>query len=206
MDLWKPRRNVFVTADTHFGDAVAFQKFARPFASVDAMDGALVAAINECVGKRDVLLHIGDFGGDHTWTTLERARLRAVRDGIACASIVLVRGNVDPVGARWFDRMFEETHDVLTWKGWPGASTAKPLRVVASHYPLRQWQGWPSGALHLYGHVHGTLAEEGRSTDIGVDCWSYRPVDLTSVLNMLAARPFQVPTVWPIRQPSRELE
>jgi len=186
VDLWKPRRNVFVTADTHFGDAVAFQKFARPFASVDAMDGALVAAINECVGKRDVLLHIGDFGGDHTWTTLERARLRAVRDGIACASIVLVRGNVDPVGARWFDRMFEETHDVLTWKGWPGASTAKPLRVVASHYPL--------------------LAEEGRSTDIGVDCWSYRPVDLTSVLNMLAARPFQVPTVWPIRQPSRELE
>ena len=204
VNLWKSGRNVFVTADTHFGDADAFAKFSRPFANADAMDDALVTAINASVAKRDLLLHVGDFGGDHDWTKAERAKLCAIRDGINCATVVLVRGNVDPVGERWFDGMFEEVHDVLTWKGWPGTTTAKPLRVVASHYPMRQWQGWPNGAVHLYGHAHGTLSEEGRSTDVGVDCWSYAPVELTKLLESIAARPFAAPREWPRRQVMRD--
>lgn len=201
--FWKLDCATFVTADTHFGDEVARRKFSRPFADVDAMDAALVSAINERVGSADVLLHLGDFGRDCEWTKPERVRLLALRDRIACRQIVLVRGNLDPVGEPWFDGMFAEIHEILTWKGWNGSTRERPLRVVACHYPLRQWQGWPNGALHLYGHVHGGLPEEGRSMDVGVDCWDYRPLDLAAALEMLANRPFETPDEWPRKQATR---
>ncbi|MFO0827699.1 MAG: metallophosphoesterase [Phycisphaerales bacterium] len=203
MPPWKKAQRVFVTADTHFGDDVAFGKFARPFPNVEAMDRALVAAINERVRPKDILLHLGDFSGELEWTKSRRTWLRGLRDRIECRTIVLVRGNVDPLDEHWFDGMFESVHDLITWKTRVGETAERPMRVVASHYPMRQWQGWLNGALHLYGHVHGTLPEDGRSTDVGVDCWSYAPVDLSSLLRMLAARPFERPTTWPRQQPMR---
>lgn len=198
--FWKGSRRTFVTADTHFGDAVAFAKFARPFESVQATDEAIVRAINESVGRNDILLHLGDLFGEREWTRAERSAAKRLRDGIRCRRIVLVRGNTDPVGERWFDGMIEEAHDLLTWRGWPGNDR---VRAVACHYPMRQWQGWPSGAVHLYGHVHGTLPECGRSTDVGVDCWGFRPIELAALLDALAARPFECPTEWPRQQPVR---
>ncbi len=199
--FWKRNRRTYVTADTHFGDEIAFTKFGRPFADVEAMDLALVAAINARVGARDVLLHVGDLFGEREWTRPEKLRAKRLRDRILCRKIILVAGNCDPVGERWFDGMVEETHDILTWRGWPGEDR---IRVVASHYPMRQWQGWPSGAIHLYGHVHGTLAEQGRSTDVGVDSWDFAPIDLASLLDWIRARPFRCPDDWPREQVRRE--
>lgn len=205
MNLWTAHRRAFVTADTHFGDEEAFTKFTRPFPTVEAMDEAMLTSINDRVGKRDVLLHVGDFCGDRDWTRRQRATALSLRDAMRVRRIVLLRGNLDPVGERWFDGMFEEVHDVLTWKGWPrGDGSEAPQRVVVSHYPMRQWQGWPNGALHLYGHVHGTIPEEGRSTDVGVDCWRFKPLDLAKLLDSLAARTFTSPEAWPRRQAMRE--
>jgi calcineurin-like phosphoesterase family protein len=198
--FWKGTRRTYVTADTHFGDAIAFKKFKRPFASVEACDQAMIAAINRRVGARDILLHVGDLFGEREWTRGEKRRAGTLRDSIRCRKIVLVRGNTDPVGERWFDGMIEESHDLLTWRGWPGEEKG---RVVACHYPLRQWQGWPSGAVHLYGHVHGTLPELGRSTDVGVDCWGFAPSDLAELLSVLRKRSFTCPSVWPREQAER---
>lgn len=198
--FWKGTRRTYVTADTHFGDAIAFRKFKRPFTSVEACDEAMVAAINERVGVRDVLLHVGDLFGEREWTRGEKRHAAALRDRIRCRKIVLVTGNTDPVGERWFDRLVHDAHDVLTWRGWPGEEKS---RVVACHYPMRQWQGWPSGAVHLYGHVHGTLPELDRSIDVGVDCWGYRPLDLAALLADLRKRPFTCPTTWPRGQAMR---
>jgi calcineurin-like phosphoesterase family protein len=205
MRWWTKSRRTFVTADTHFGDEAAFTKFARPFPTVEAMDEALIESINDRVGKRDILLHLGDFAGEREWTGAERRRVLAYRDELRVRKIVLIRGNLDPLGERWFDGMFDEVHDILTWKGWESSTfAAPPMRVVASHYPIRQWQGWPNGAVHLYGHTHGTIPEEGRSTDVGVDCWRYRPLDLAKLLDSLAARAFATPAEWPRKQAMRE--
>lgn len=52
---------VFFTADTHFGHGGALGLFKRPFASVGAMDEALVTGWNEVVGEADEVWHLGDF-------------------------------------------------------------------------------------------------------------------------------------------------
>lgn len=44
---------VFFTSDTHFGHAGALALYRRPFASVAAMDAAMVARWNETVGSED---------------------------------------------------------------------------------------------------------------------------------------------------------
>jgi calcineurin-like phosphoesterase family protein len=37
------------------------------------------------------------------------------------------------------------------------------------------------GAWHLYGHSHGALPPYGKSFDVGVDCWNYKPVSFEQV-------------------------
>jgi hypothetical protein len=65
--LVRTSRRVFVTADTHFGHAEAISKFARRHRDADAMDEAMIAAINEVVGAKDILVHLGDFSGPRAW-------------------------------------------------------------------------------------------------------------------------------------------
>ena len=63
-DRLMPRRRgmaVFFTSDTHFGHGGALGLYRRPFASVAAMNEALVERWNETVGPEDTVWHLGDF-------------------------------------------------------------------------------------------------------------------------------------------------
>ena len=164
-DLIKTKRRIFVTADTHFGHDDALRIFARPFATADAMDDALIAGINEVVGAKDILVHLGDFTGPREWTAAEFRRVAALRDRIACKRIVLVRGNHDPAGEKRFDGLFESVEDIVSARGIAGVDE----RIVMFHYPIDQWQGRPNGGFHLHGHVHGHGAALARRCDVGVD-------------------------------------
>ncbi|MFO0963908.1 MAG: metallophosphoesterase [Phycisphaerales bacterium] len=182
-------RRIWVTADTHFGDEAAIATFSRPFADARAMDEALLDAINRRVRRRDTLLHLGDLFGALDWASRGRRRdARRFLRRIRCRRVALVRGNQDP-RARGFARLFRECEDLASLRVPDPADSARRLRVVCCHYPLLQWQGMWKGALHLHGHSHGSLREEGRRTDVGVDCWEFAPVPLERVVEMLAARP-----------------
>ncbi len=194
----------FVTADTHFGHHGAIAKFDRPFADVAAMDDALLAGINDVVGEGDLLYHLGDFVGP-TPPGLSRAgHARAIRERIDCRNIILVRGNHDPRDNPEFDALFDSVHDLLSFRGWKREDGRRESgRVVMSHYAIRVWQGRLKGSLHLYGHSHGTLVEQGRSTDVGVDCWRFRPRPISEVLELVAEREVGMDVVEGGRQPVR---
>jgi calcineurin-like phosphoesterase family protein len=182
-------RRIWVTADTHFGDSDALVRFGRPHGDACTMDEALLEAINARVGKRDRLLHLGDVFGGPAWD--ERPARRAARDLLArirCRHVTLVRGNQDP-RARSFERTFDAVHDLLDLRVPDPHDAARTLRVVCCHYPLRQWRGMWNGAVHLHGHSHGSLREEGRAIDAGVDCWSYAPVPLDELVRAAVRHP-----------------
>ena len=179
----------WVTADTHFGEADAIARFGRPFGDVREMDEALLEAINRRVRRRDVLLHLGDVFGGLDWADRGvRRGARAFLGRIRCRNVLLVRGNQDPA-SRSFARSFDAVHDMLELRAEDPHEPGRRLRIVCCHYPLRQWRGTWTGALHLHGHSHGSLPETGRATDVGVDCWSYAPVPLDELVAMLARRP-----------------
>src|SRR4051812_40040194 len=51
---------LFFTADTHFGDHRMINIHRRPFASVAAMDEAMIAGWNDMVSPSDEIWHLGD--------------------------------------------------------------------------------------------------------------------------------------------------
>lgn len=192
--------SIFISGDTHFGHADALSLFARPFHDVDEMDRVMLERLGERVGRRDTLIHIGDFCGPGDWKKRStRARAAELRAAIRCRRLILVRGNHDPRGVKAFDKLFDETHDLLSLRLRSGGRE----RLNLCHYPLRIWRGQYRGAMLAYGHVHGTLPELGRSTDVGVDCWDFRPIELGELACMLRARPVEIPSDWSRRQPAR---
>lgn len=186
-ELVKTDRRIHVTADTHFTDRRAPRAYGRPFESIDAMDDALVEAINAVVGRDDVLVHLGDFARAGRWDDERFDRVRALRDRIACRRIHLVRGNHDPVDDPRFERMFESVSEIVSARGIAGIDE----RIVLFHYPIDQWQGRPNGGFHLHGHVHGHAAKVTRRHDAGVDAAgnAFRPRALVELIDELRAEP-----------------
>jgi calcineurin-like phosphoesterase family protein len=193
---------ILVTSDTHFGDPDAVDRFGRTFSDVGEMDDFLIKGINAVVGKNDLLLHLGDFTGRIAGSRTRHAQ--SVRERLNCERIVLVRGNHDPKHKPGFNDLFESVHELLSFRCSEVGGLFGDERIVLGHYPLRVWQGRHDGACHLYGHAHGTVAEEGRSTDVGVDSWGFQPIELASVIEILRSRPVDFPRIRERRQPLRD--
>lgn len=156
---------MFFTADTHFGHSGARALYRRPFASVPAMDRALVEAWNATVEPQDKVWHLGDFAVRHPDPAGVLAELNGTKH--------LVFGNNDP-------------SDVRTLPGWADVSGLVELVVdgvslLLCHYALRTWPGQAKGALNLHGHSHGRLKPMAGQFDVGVDARGFRPVQLAEL-------------------------
>ena len=159
------------TADLHLGHASIIGLCGRPFADVTYMDAAILDNWNARVQPGDDVYVVGDFcwsGPETTAHTLRKLRGRKH----------LVHGNHDRQAVRGL-------------KCWASSSPLMEIqvegqRIVLCHYALRTWRGVHRGALHMYGHSHGALAGiPGRSCDVGVDCWDFRPVSLDEIRERL---------------------
>ena len=160
---------VFFTSDTHFGHGGALGLYRRPFASVSAMNEALVERWNETVGPGDVVWHLGDFAIRQRPEVVEEllARLNGRKH--------LVDGNNDPPATRELDGWESEQ---------PYAEIAvEGISLVLCHYPFRSWRGMGKGWVNLHGHSHGRLKPQPRQFDVGVDVWGFRPVTLDEILH-----------------------
>jgi len=160
---------IFFTSDTHFGHGGALGLYRRPFASVAAMNDALVERWNETVGSDDVVWHLGDFAIRQRPVVV--AELLARLNGHK----YLVAGNNDPPATTELD-------------GWesvqPYAETAVgDVSLVLCHYPFRSWRGMGKGWVNLHGHSHGRMKPLPRQFDVGVDVWEFRPVTLDEILH-----------------------
>lgn len=165
---------VFFTADTHFGHGGALGLFKRPFASVRAMDEAMVARWNEVVGEPDEVWHLGDFAVHQP-----AGRIDALLGALAGRKH-LILGNNDSV----------ETAELRGWASVQGYAEIEVDRtpLVLCHYPFRSWNGQARGALDLHGHSHGRLTPLARQLDVGVDVWDFRPVTLDEIRSRLRHR------------------
>lgn len=167
---------VFFTSDTHFGHGGALGLYRRPFASVAAMNEAMVERWNETVGVDDEIWHLGDFAIRQPESLVAEllARLRGRKH--------LVAGNNDPPATTALD-------------GWASVQPYAEITVdgaflVLCHYPFRSWRGMDKGWVNLHGHSHGRLKPQPRQFDVGVDVWDFRPVVLAEILeNRHRAKP-----------------
>ena len=154
-------------ADTHFGHGLmtAVRKDDagnplppfRPFDDIDAHDDRLIQSWNRMVGRTDTVYHLGDFAGPRT----PEDRQREIFDRLKGCKILLP-GNHD-----------DETTRSLPWdniiEGPQHFRDGMGQVVIAMHWPIYEWDGFHSGALHIHGHTHGNRPSSRRRFDVGVD-------------------------------------
>ena len=130
---------IFYIADTHFGHENILKMDARPFASVEAMDTALIENWNARVTEFDTVYVLGDvFWGKETRCIEIMEQLHGHKH--------LIQGNHDKVNGRlgtlWESiKPYDELHD-------------GDKLVILSHYPLMFYKAQKFGSVMLYGHVH----------------------------------------------------
>lgn len=162
---------LWFTADTHFGHENIVKHCGRPFSSVEDMDYTILSNLNEEVGERDELWHLGDFAWTGLW--------REYRDEIACQRIHLVLGNHDPgkEGRRALrEGLFESVSEYVRLK-------CHGAKMVLCHFPIESWR---PGYVHLHGHSHGNSISRPGRIDVGIDARNFRPVPFSEVSTIAA--------------------
>lgn len=155
------------TADLHFGHENIIPFSGRPFRNAGHMDAVLIANLWEKVGPEDDLWIIGDFAfgpkaKDQDWLTMIFGQLPGARRH-------LVVGNHDgPLtqSLPW------DSVDLMCEVDDPSCD----LPVTLCHYPMMTWHHARKGALHLFGHVHGSWQGSASSVNVGIDVWDFSPV------------------------------
>ncbi|MGU3340774.1 metallophosphoesterase [Methylobacterium mesophilicum] len=170
---------ILFSSDHHFGHQALLGTrlgLRRPFDTMVAHDEGLIACWNAAVRPCDTVWHLGDF-----CYRCPEAKAQEIFARLNGRRRFLVRGNHDRVGARLpWDGIFDVAH----------VHVADPDGSVTgcwlSHYAHRVWPRMHRGDIHLYGHSHGTLPGTAASTDVGVDCFGFRPVALDEIHARLA--------------------
>ena len=160
----------FFTADTHFAHVNIIKYSKRPFKDTAEMNEAIISNWNGVVGKNDLVYHLGDFcfGRNDEEFDLYFKRLNGL--------IILIKGNHDRLAWRnrhKFYASYDTYHEIKT----------DGLSITLCHYAMKIWNKSHHGAFHLYGHSHGSLADEPHSLsmDVGVDCHNFTPVSFDQV-------------------------
>jgi len=175
---------IFITSDTHFAHANICRGVSkwtdksgtRDFNSIDEMNNAIIDNINSMVAPTDSLYHLGDFCfGDKSLTPYWRSKIN-------CRNIYLIYGNHDH-GIDKYRNEFVWIKDYFTLRH-------SNKHVVLFHYPIASWEGRHHGALHAFGHCHGSFNQpNGRSMDVGVDTNNFRPYSIEKFIELCEQKP-----------------
>lgn len=188
---------IWFTADTHYGHSNIVRGVSkwegsqntRDFETVEEMNTALVNGINSVVKKDDILIHLGD------WSFGGKQNIGKFRDQLEVNDIRLVYGNHDHHIRRdhFFRVQFKYTGEVLTIR-------ENGHSFFCSHYKHHVWDQSHHGAIHLYGHSHGSCEHIrlGKSMDVGVDnafnlLGEYRPFSINEIIDIMKDREVYFP-------------
>lgn len=178
---------IFVTSDLHFGHKriLDFDPLHRPYQTVEEMDEALIEIWNTYVSPEDTVFNLGDVIFYHN---LEKVKSIL---GRLNGKHILIFGNHDQVIKRNLDTLLIEKktdgHTYL-YKVAPYFELEVDKQLcVMFHYPIAEWNKMHYGSIHLYGHLHSTIAE-GEDTyrfcNVGFDIWG-KPIELLPLLSSL---------------------
>lgn len=197
--------NIYFTSDTHFhhknivsgtttwekNDSPYGIQTTRDFKTLEEHDDALVNNINSVVKENDTLYHLGD------WSFGGHEQIKIFRDRIKCKNIHLIFGNhdqhIEPINSPYRKLFLScDYYKQISLRVDRKWNQVQKVKIIMSHYAMRVWDKSHHGALHLYGHSHGSLPDIGnRSMDVGVDTNNLYPYHLDEILDKLLCRPVE---------------
>lgn len=167
----------FFTADTHFSHEKILRLANRPFHSLTDMEDSIIKNWNNKVMKSDDIFIIGDFM--YRGNGLEANKILKRLNG----KKYLVTGNHENYLK---DSAFDST--LFMWIKDYYSFKENKQKYVLFHYPILEWDGYYSGAIHLYGHVHNNNTVKFKSLlgpkaiNVGMDVNNFTPLSQKEIL------------------------
>jgi calcineurin-like phosphoesterase family protein len=188
------------TSDLHLGHLNILRYCPRPYDTVDDMNADLIARWNAHVADTDDVWVLGDLCLGKLDDSLQ---LLSLLNG----TIHLLVGNHD----RPFRQKGRETSErryldagIATVSYGTTTTTIGDQQVLCCHFPYHgdshdEHDRYPElrpddrGQYLLHGHQHGIHRMAGRQIDVGVDAWGGAPVSETTIAELIAHGPADLP-------------
>ena len=150
-EMWKDYQTIYIISDTHFGEDDLKRAFPnRP------SDDELVKLINSKVGKKDLLIHLGDVG--------DLEYMKKIR-----GHKILIAGNHES-GLEKYKEVFDQVFSGALIIG---------EKLILSHEPITMIP-W---AFNFHGHNHAQKKNAPGHMNVCADVLGYVPAHLNSLLN-----------------------
>lgn len=159
----------WLTGDEHYHHNKWFIFGERGFSSIEEMNEILIQNHNEVVGKRDIVIHAGDFcwlkNKDYVNVIIKRLK----------GQHIFLKGS----------------HDYWLPKNAPTRWEKKigDYYFVVDHYAMRTWARSHYNSFNIHAHSHGRLPPIGKQHDCGVDNNNLYPVSDEQIIEIMKDRP-----------------
>lgn len=163
-----PMSKIFVTSDTHFNHKNILTYCPnRKFASIEAMNEAIITDWNSKVTTNDIVYHLGDVAmgpnDKHIGFLSQLAgNIKIVPGNHDRYLVKIAKTNGLPPHVQMLSPIFNLKH--------------KSRNFVLCHFPMEWWEGmaenssdYMDGSIHLHGHTHGNMHAKKDRWDIGYD-------------------------------------
>ena len=155
--------NILFTADLHLGHNNLVKRGQRPFSTCEEHDQVLMDNWNNKINKSDLIYILGDVVWNNEFSILDKFN----------GQKIIIKGNHDKTKHL---EIAKAKGYICNWHYQKGLTIDNKF-LYMQHFSCRSWERSFHGSYHIYGHSHGTLEDYKLSTDIGVDCWNFTPVN-----------------------------
>ncbi|MCK5019989.1 MAG: metallophosphoesterase [Candidatus Peribacteraceae bacterium] len=160
---------IFVVSDTHLGHSNILKFSRSEFNTIEDHDETLIDLHNSVVGKRDIVIHVGDA----VW---KMENLKKI--GRMNGKKRLILGNHDRLNAHEYLKYFISVHGSL-----------QKHEFLFSHIPIIM-----DGTRHYSYNVHGHIHDESQNIDdwkyfnANIDVMGYVPISLDEIRSLMYRR------------------
>lgn len=167
----------YYTGDLHFGHNTVLKFDNRPFKDIDEMDRVLIDNWNSRITKNDQVYILGDLAlhneKPYSWYL---SQLKGQKH--------LIVGNHDRKLLKDSEAM---QHFVSV--DYYLELTDEKKRLIMSHYPIAEWNGFYRESYHLYGHIHNNtkgvyqyMKQFDKALNVGCMINGYMPVTFNELI------------------------
>lgn len=158
-------KETFFTSDTHFGhkNILEYEKEARPFETVEAMNEQIIDNWNRTVGAKDIVYHLGDFAFGASNVAIA-SRLHGDKR--------LVMGNHDCHSFDLYVRYFQRLFGAHYWK-----------RCILTHIPVHPEHLGQRFWLNVHGHLHNKEVMTTKTTKKEYDAMWRDPASCKGIIS-----------------------
>lgn len=172
----------YYIADTHFGHENIMRHCNRPFTTVAEMDKVMIENINSVVTNRDDLYILGDFCHWNSKIVHPSDYLSQLNGH---KHFILGNHDRNIPHDKYAARYLEE---IVQYK----EISDNGRKVVLSHFPMAEWNGYHNGAMHIHGHIHNNfdlpvfayMGSLENCYNVGVDVIGFTPRTLDELIVM----------------------